>query len=97
MQLVHFTVDLDGPEGEETYHSCCQIGGVTGHQLGETGNFHFEHLLQYFLQDICIVVTRMDHIIGNQYDGQYEQVKTHNERHRRPQAIFPVVHSPCHT
>ena len=35
IQLVRFTVDLDGPRVEEACQSYCRIGGVTGHRLGE--------------------------------------------------------------
>ena len=77
--MMHFTVDLDGPGGEEACRICYQIGGVTGHQIGECGNVQFERLFQYFLQEICIVVTGMGHIIGNQCDSQSLQVKIHHE------------------
>ena len=33
----------------------------------------------------------MAHIIGNQCDGQYVQVKIHHELNRLPQLIVPVV------
>ena len=88
---MHFTVDLESPGGEEACHRCCLIGGITGNRLGESGNFQIKRLFQYFLQEICIVVNGMYHIIGNQQDDQSIQVKSHHELHKRPQASFPVV------
>ena len=79
IQMVHLTVNLDVPGGEEACHGCFRIGGVTGHQLGESEHFQFGRLLQYFLQKICIVVTEMAHIILNQCDGQFVQVKIQHE------------------
>ena len=67
---MRFTVDLDGPGGEETCQIFCQIGGVIGHRLGESRNVQFKFIFQYFLQEIYIVVAGMARIIGNQRDGQ---------------------------
>ena len=92
IQLVNFKVDLDGPGGEEACHSWFRIGGITGPRLGESVNVQFVSLLQYFLLEICIIVTRMYHIIGNQCDSQFLQVKIRHELHRRPQVIFQRHH-----